>query len=85
MVFLTLICVSAIAQRIKFNINPDWRVHVGDDTLAWAKMYDDHNWKLVSLPYAWNEDDAFKKDIHDLRTGSHGIENISKYLHPTED
>lgn len=69
MVFLTLICVSAIAQRIKFNINPDWRVHVGDDTLAWAKMYDDHNWKLVSLPYAWNEDDAFKKDIHDLRTG----------------
>lgn len=69
LVFFTIICVSAIAQRIKFNINPDWRVHVGDDTLAWAKMYDDHNWKLVSLPYAWNEDDAFKKDIHDLRTG----------------
>ena len=26
-------------------------------------------WKRVTLPYAWNEDDAFKKDIADHSTG----------------
>ena len=26
-------------------------------------------WKHVTLPHAWNEDDAFRKDIHDLSTG----------------
>lgn len=56
-------------QRMKYNFNPDWRVLVKDDSLARGVSYDDESWKKVTLPYAWNEDDAFKKDIADLSTG----------------
>ena len=31
--------------------------------------FDDSAWKTVSTPYAWNEDDAFKVSIDELRTG----------------
>ena len=57
------------AQRQKYNFNIDWKVLIGDDSLAINKNYNDAGWKNVTLPYAWNEDDAFKKDIVDLRTG----------------
>ena len=41
----------------------------GDDATASNKDFDGTKWKKVTLPYAWNEDDAFKKDIVDLSTG----------------
>ncbi|HEX7904119.1 MAG TPA: DUF4982 domain-containing protein [Chitinophagaceae bacterium] len=70
---LLLIIFVAIApinaQRVKYNFNPGWKVWVGDDSMAIQKKYDDSKWKSVTLPYAWNEDDAFKKDIADLSTG----------------
>jgi hypothetical protein len=31
--------------------------------------FDDSGWKTVTTPYAWNEDDAFRKSIADLPTG----------------
>jgi beta-galactosidase len=32
-----------------------------------APDFDDASWKPVTLPRAWNEDEAFKVDIHDLK------------------
>jgi beta-galactosidase len=59
----------ANAQRVKYNFNSDWKVFVGDDPSASGWDFDDSKWKKVTVPYAWNEDDAFKKDIVDLSTG----------------
>jgi len=56
-------------QRVKYNFNSDWKVLTGDDSTASKINYNDATWKNVTLPYAWNEDDAFKKDIKDLSTG----------------
>lgn len=42
---------------------------VGDDPSAFQSNFDDTRWKSVTLPYAWNEDDAFRKDIAQLSTG----------------
>lgn len=57
----------AQAQRT-YSLNPDWRVKVGDMEGVQAPSFDDTPWTRVSLPYAWNEDDAFRLDIRDLPT-----------------
>jgi beta-galactosidase len=57
------------AARAKYNFNPEWRVLVGDPAGAEKASFEDKAWKRVTLPYAWNEDEAFKKDIKDLSTG----------------
>ncbi|MBC7826629.1 MAG: DUF4982 domain-containing protein [Chitinophagaceae bacterium] len=57
------------AQRVKYNFNPGWKVFVGDNAEASEPDFNDGNWKNVTLPYAWNEDEAFKKDIRELSTG----------------
>jgi beta-galactosidase len=60
---------SAHAAREVYNFNPAWRLHVGDAPGAETTAFDDTGWKPVTLPRAWNEDDAFAKDIVDHRTG----------------
>ncbi|MDN3669508.1 DUF4982 domain-containing protein [Echinicola jeungdonensis] len=57
------------AQRSEYNFNPDWKVRVGDPKGAEAMDFEDKGWKEVTLPYAWNEDQAFKVEIYDLNTG----------------
>src|SRR5689334_10826058 len=64
--FITL---STTAQRAKYNFNPGWKLYVGDAPGAEAVTFNDASWKDITLPHAWNEDDAFKKDIADLSTG----------------
>ncbi|MFT3827256.1 MAG: DUF4982 domain-containing protein [Chitinophagaceae bacterium] len=70
---LILACLLAAgmlhAQRIKYNFNYGWKVWVGDDSTAAAISFNDASWKNVSLPYAWNEDAAFKLSIDQLPTG----------------
>jgi beta-galactosidase len=60
---------SIPAQRVKYNFNTGWKLLVGDPAGAYHVHFDDIAWKQVTLPHAWNEDDAFKKDIVDLSTG----------------
>lgn len=61
---------SAAAQpRTKYNFNPGWLVMVGDPANAQTPNFDDSSWKRVTLPYAWNEDSAFKVSIQNLPTG----------------
>ncbi len=69
-----LMASSAIAApsaqpRPKYNFNSDWLVFVGDPAGAEQPAFDDKDWKKVTLPYAWNEDSAFKVGIGDLPTG----------------
>jgi hypothetical protein len=55
--------------RAKLNFNSGWKLKVGDATGAEAPGFDDSSWRSVTTPHAWNEDDAFRKDIRDLSTG----------------
>lgn len=71
-VFFVLVVAAntLIAQkpplRTKYNFNSDWKVFMGDAKGSEAVGFDDASWKAVTLPHAWNEDEAFKKDIVDL-------------------
>jgi beta-galactosidase len=61
--------LAAHAERQTFNFNPGWRLAVADPANAANAGFDDRDWKPVTLPRAWNEDDAFGKDIVDHSTG----------------
>jgi beta-galactosidase len=61
--------LAAHAERQTFNFNPGWRLAVADPADAASAGFDDRDWKPVTLPRAWNEDDAFGKDIVDHSTG----------------
>ncbi|KJD31605.1 beta-galactosidase [Tamlana nanhaiensis] len=56
-------------QREKLNFNYGWKLHVGDANNAQQLQYNDASWKKVNLPFAWNQDEAFKLDITELSTG----------------
>ncbi|HEY0041668.1 MAG TPA: DUF4982 domain-containing protein, partial [Flavisolibacter sp.] len=64
--FVLFVSFTAHAQRAKYNFNSDWKLFVGDIAGAEATDFKDASWKAVTLPYAWNEDEAFRKDIRDL-------------------
>lgn len=71
--FLLTCCIAlplaAHAERTTYNFNSDWRLAVADPADAAQPRFDDKAWKSVTLPRAWNEDDAFGKDIVDQSTG----------------
>jgi len=71
--FLLLIPFLGWAQhpdlRKTYNFNPGWKLYVGNVTHAEAVDFDDNSWKSITLPHAWNEDEAFKKSIDSLSTG----------------
>ena len=74
---VSLVCVSGVAtadnaprsQRVKYNFNAGWKLFVGDVPGGETVDFNDSNWKNITTPRAWNEDDAFRKDIKDLSTG----------------
>ncbi|MBR1503732.1 MAG: DUF4982 domain-containing protein [Prevotella sp.] len=53
-------------ERQKWNFNSEWRLQVGDFPEAKNADFDDSRWQQVTLPYAFNGDEAFRKDIVDL-------------------
>jgi len=57
------------SAREKLNFNSGWLVNVGDPSGSEAEGFADAGWKSVTLPYAWNEDSAFKVDSYHLPTG----------------
>ena len=69
MLLLAVATLATAQTRSRYNFNPGWLVKVGDPAGAEAPSFDDSAWKPVTLPYAWNEDSAFKVSIHDLPTG----------------
>ncbi len=57
------------SPRLVIDFNPGWKLHVGDPAGAAVPGFDDGALKSVALPRAWNEDDAFRRDIVDHSTG----------------
>ena len=57
---------TAAEGRQKYNFNADWLLRVGDTPEAREVRYSDADWKRVTLPRPFNEDEAFRLDIHDL-------------------
>ena len=53
-------------MRQKYNFNSDWLLSVGDATGAEQQKFADSNWKKVTLPHAFNEDEAFRYSIDEL-------------------
>lgn len=69
--FIVGIALFAVAvglqanERKKYNFNSDWKLKVGDVQAEFPK-FADGDWKQVTLPHAFNEDEAFKVNIKDL-------------------
>ncbi|MBR1447347.1 MAG: DUF4982 domain-containing protein [Prevotella sp.] len=63
---LMLAMTASAIEREKLNFNADWRLQVGDVADAAKPDYNDRGWQQVTLPYAFNGDEAFRKDIVDL-------------------
>ena len=57
------------SDREKYNFNYGWKLNVGAVEKAENSEFNDQKWATVNLPYAWNQAEAFKKDIRDLSTG----------------
>ena len=57
------------SPRQTFNLNPGWRMTTGDVAGAQGPGFDDSGWSAVTLPHAFNEKQAFARDIKDLSTG----------------
>ncbi|MDE5668394.1 MAG: beta-galactosidase, partial [Duncaniella sp.] len=57
---------SQASERKKYNFNSDWLVAVGDVPDGERPATDDSGWKRVTLPHAFNEDEAFKLSIEQL-------------------
>ena len=65
--FALFVALTANAvERQKLNFNADWRLCIGDYPEAINVAFDDDRWQQVTLPYAFNGDEAFRKDIVDL-------------------
>jgi beta-galactosidase len=61
--------IAQAAPREKYNFNPGWLLLAGDAPGVEAVDFNDHDWKKITLPRAWNEDEAFRKSIDELPTG----------------
>jgi len=65
-ILLMLVVSVNATERQKLNFNGGWRLAVGDFAEAAKPGFDDSLWQQVTLPYAFNGDEAFRKDIVDL-------------------
>ena len=67
---LALLCISSISadafERKKYNFNSDWLLRIGDFVQAKNPGMKDSHWDKVTLPCAFNEDEAFAVDIREL-------------------
>src|SRR5690349_25117131 len=69
LLIIPVVNAQSFSGRQRVNFNSNWKVWVGDPAHAETAGFIDSSWKNVTLPRAWNEDDAFLKDIAELRTG----------------
>lgn len=67
-VFLLLLVALGfgLSARETYNFNPGWLLSIGDMPAAAEVKYDDSGWQKISLPHAFNEDEAFKVSIYEL-------------------
>jgi len=68
---ISSICVFSIPAfdgnlRQTYNFNSDWKLQVGDILNAQQTNFNDSGWKAITLPHAFNEDEAFRVHIAQL-------------------
>ena len=64
---LAMTVVTAMAvERQKLNFNAGWLLKVGDIEGASNQTHNDKRWPHATLPYAFNGNEAYRKDIVDL-------------------
>ena len=67
--YLLILCflftgiIISTSAREKYNFNSDWLLNVGDVQGAEQSQIVDKSWKKVTLPAAFNEDEAFRVSI----------------------
>ena len=54
------------SPRQTYNFNSSWKLQIGDVANAQQAVFDDSSWKPVTLPHAFNEDEAFRVHIENL-------------------
>ncbi len=60
--FALATCASVSTQAgERYNFNAEWRLSLGDDSSKAAVKADDSDWQKVTLPYAFNQHEAFAK------------------------
>ncbi|MBZ4041167.1 glycoside hydrolase family 2 protein [Flavobacterium hibisci] len=69
LIFLNSGLFSQEFKREKYNFNPDWKIKTGDSQNAESPVFDDTSWRKVTLPHAYNQEEAFEKDIDHHTTG----------------
>ena len=74
LLFFTLLLVSSSLfsqefKREKYNFNSDWKLKTGDFQNAESPVFNDSEWRKVTLPHAYNQEEAFEKDIDHHSTG----------------
>ena len=52
--------------RQTYNFNSAWKLQIGDISNAQEVNFNDASWKPVTLPHAFNEDEAFRVHIEEL-------------------
>ena len=52
--------------RQTYNFNSAWKLQIGDIPNAQQIAFDDSSWKPITLPHAFNEDEAFRVHIEQL-------------------
>lgn len=57
------------SPRQTFNLNHGWVQATGDSKGAEQTAFDDRSWTSATLPHAFNEKEAFARDIKKLSTG----------------
>lgn len=58
---IALFCVNLLAEeRSRTNFNGNWLLAIGDMDGAQSASFDDQEWEQVTLPHAWNEQEAFR-------------------------
>ena len=65
-ILMTFSAGAEAMERKKLNFNSAWKLCVGDFPDAEQADYDDAHWQQVTLPYAFNGNEAFRKDIANL-------------------
>ena len=53
-------------NREKYNFNSQWLLHIGDVQGGEKLFFTDKDWKKITLPRAFNEDEAFKVAIKEM-------------------
>ena len=61
-----LLVSTATFAGDRYNFNSGWLVKVGDAPEASGTHYDDTGWKQVTLPYSFNQTEAYGKHIAEL-------------------